>query len=77
MGLNEHNDITAITILQQLDGVHGLQVNLDGNWVAVDPIPGALVIFLADQMQVIYNVCQLYKIQGAYMRLPANLIFPF
>ena len=52
MGLNEHNDITGLTILQQLDGVPGLQVKHDENWVAVDPVPGALVIILADQMQV-------------------------
>ncbi|XP_020205828.1 flavanone 3-dioxygenase 2 [Cajanus cajan] len=55
MGLNEHNDITALTILQQLDGVSGLQVKYDENWVAVDPVPGALVIILADQMQVLSN----------------------
>ncbi|CAL0312995.1 unnamed protein product [Lupinus luteus] len=52
MGLNEHNDITALTILQQFDGVSGLQVKHDGKWMEVDPIPGALVIIIADQMQV-------------------------
>ncbi|RDX83246.1 Flavanone 3-dioxygenase 2, partial [Mucuna pruriens] len=51
MGMNEHNDITGLTILQQFDGVPGLQVKYDGNWLAVDPVPGALVIILADQMQ--------------------------
>ncbi|XP_019439227.1 PREDICTED: protein DMR6-LIKE OXYGENASE 1-like [Lupinus angustifolius] len=55
MGLNEHNDITALTILQQFDGVSGLQVKYDGKWIQVDPIPGALVIILADQMQVLSN----------------------
>ncbi|KAJ1396688.1 Oxoglutarate/iron-dependent dioxygenase [Sesbania bispinosa] len=55
MGLNKHNDITALTILNQLDGVPGLQVKYDGNWVAVDPVPDALVIILADQMQVLTN----------------------
>ncbi|XP_061356666.1 protein DOWNY MILDEW RESISTANCE 6-like [Gastrolobium bilobum] len=55
MGLNEHNDITALTVLLQLDGVSDLQVMYDGKWFAVGPVPGALVIVLADQMQVLSN----------------------
>ncbi|KAI4314394.1 hypothetical protein L6164_027307 [Bauhinia variegata] len=55
LGLNEHNDITALTVLLQLDGVTGLQVYKDGNWVTVEPVPGALVIILPDQMQVLTN----------------------
>ncbi|XP_057421432.1 flavonol synthase/flavanone 3-hydroxylase-like [Lotus japonicus] len=54
MGLNEHNDITALTILQ-LNGVPGLQVEYDGKWVPVDPVPDAFVIIVADQIQVLSN----------------------
>ena len=52
MGLNEHADITGLTLLHQFNGVPDLQVKYDENWVAVDPLPGAFVIILADQIQV-------------------------
>ncbi|KAK7360586.1 hypothetical protein VNO77_02593 [Canavalia gladiata] len=72
MGLNEHTDITALTILQQLDQVPGLQVKCDENWVAVDPVPGALVIVLADQMQVLSNG----RYKSPVHRAVTNRLFP-
>ena len=60
LGLKEHSDITAITVLQQPDGVTGLHVKKDGNWVAVDPVPGALLIIVADQTQVQHLEYDLY-----------------
>lgn len=50
-GLPSHKDPNAITLLLQ-DGVSGLQVFRNGKWVAVDPIPNALVINIGDQIQV-------------------------
>ncbi|KAJ7953549.1 2-oxoglutarate and Fe(II)-dependent oxygenase superfamily protein [Quillaja saponaria] len=42
-------------LLKRLDGVTGLQVIKDGKWVPVDPVPGAFVINLGDQIQVMSN----------------------
>ncbi|URE05626.1 2OG-Fe(II) oxygenase superfamily, partial [Musa troglodytarum] len=53
-GLPSHKDPNAITLLLQ-DGVSGLQVFRNGKWVAVDPIPNALVINIGDQIQVLSN----------------------
>lgn len=51
LGLQSHSDFGAITLLIQ-DDVGGLQVAKDGQWVAVPPIPNAIVVNLGDQMQV-------------------------
>ncbi|CAL5069549.1 unnamed protein product [Urochloa decumbens] len=54
-GLPGHKDPNAITLLLQ-DGVSGLQVQRGaGRWVAVNPVPGALVINIGDQMQALSN----------------------
>jgi len=53
-GLPGHRDCNAITILLQ-DGVSGLQVRRDGRWVAIDPVPGVLVVNVGDQLQVLSN----------------------
>ncbi|XP_058776287.1 protein DMR6-LIKE OXYGENASE 1-like isoform X2 [Vicia villosa] len=50
MGLTEHTDLNALTVLLQSE-VSGLQVNKDGKWISVPFIPNALVINLADQIQ--------------------------
>jgi isopenicillin N synthase-like dioxygenase len=52
LGLAVHTDLTALKVLRQTEGVTGLQVLKDGNWVAFDPVPDAFVINLGDQIQV-------------------------
>eukprot|EP01018_Ginkgo_biloba_P034488 Gb_32875 [translate_table: standard] len=49
-----HSDPDGITVLLQGD-VSGLQVLKNGQWVAVEPIPNAFVVNLADQLQVVSN----------------------
>jgi isopenicillin N synthase-like dioxygenase len=51
LGLQSHSDLGAITLLLQ-DEVGGLQVRVDGDWIPVQPIPCALVVNLADQIEV-------------------------
>ena len=51
LGLQSHSDLGAITLLLQ-DEVGGLQVCVDGDWVAIQPIPCALVVNIADQIEV-------------------------
>ncbi|AES96068.1 putative oxidoreductase [Medicago truncatula] len=54
MGLNEHTDLNALTVLLQSE-VSGLQVNKDGKWISIPCIPNAFVINLADQIEVLSN----------------------
>lgn len=51
LGVEAHTDMSAITILVA-DRRSGLQVWKDGNWVAVDFPPGALVVHVGDQIEV-------------------------
>ncbi|EFJ33564.1 2-oxoglutarate-iron(II)-dependent oxygenase [Selaginella moellendorffii] len=53
IGIQPHSDINAFTILQQ--DVEGLQVLHDGAWVTLKPLPGALVVNIGDQLQVLSN----------------------
>eukprot|EP01018_Ginkgo_biloba_P039211 Gb_19147 [translate_table: standard] len=48
LGTHSHTDHGAITILVQDDICDGLQVRKDGRWVAVAPLPNALVINLGE-----------------------------
>ncbi|KAI3850260.1 hypothetical protein MKW92_047562 [Papaver armeniacum] len=55
LGLPPHSDIGLITVLQQVEGVSGLQIFKDGKWLSVDPLPDALIINLGDQFEVLSN----------------------
>ena len=54
MALHHHSDAGALTLLLQ-DEVGGLQVQHQGHWVDVEPIPNALVVNTGDMMQVWSN----------------------
>jgi isopenicillin N synthase-like dioxygenase len=54
MALQHHTDAGALTVLLQ-DKVGGLQVAHGGDWLDVEPIPGALVVNTGDMMQVWSN----------------------
>ncbi|CAO2189552.1 unnamed protein product [Urochloa humidicola] len=54
-GLPAHTDPNALTILLMDQDVAGLQVQHAGKWVAVNPQPGALIINIGDQLQVLSN----------------------
>ena len=54
MALHHHSDAGALTVLMQ-DDVGGLQVEVDGAWIDVEPIEGGLVINTGDMMQVWSN----------------------
>ncbi|XP_059065973.1 protein DMR6-LIKE OXYGENASE 2 isoform X2 [Cryptomeria japonica] len=53
-GIPPHSDPTVVTVLQQGD-LSGLQVLKNGKWIAVEPIPNAFVVNVADQLEVISN----------------------
>ena len=51
LGLAPHSDPNAVTILLH-DQTPGLQIHKDGAWIDVQCVPGALVVNIADQMEV-------------------------
>jgi len=78
VGIACHTDPGLLTVLLQ-DQVGGLQVKLDGKWVNVKSVHGALVINIGDLLQVRYGfqtrgLCaHTYVIQQMHMNEP--LIF--
>jgi flavonol synthase len=54
LGFKPHVDHTFLTALVQ-DDIGGLEVNKDGQWYKVAPIPGAIIIILGNQIQTITN----------------------
>jgi len=52
LGLKPHTDGSALTILLQANEVEGLQINKDGTWVPIQPLPNAFIISLGDVMEV-------------------------
>ncbi|XP_058728283.1 oxoglutarate-dependent flavonoid 7-O-demethylase 1-like [Vicia villosa] len=54
-GLKAHTDGCALTILFQNNDVEGLQINKDGTWISVKPLPNAFIVSLGDVMEVMTN----------------------
>ncbi|XP_007045252.2 PREDICTED: 1-aminocyclopropane-1-carboxylate oxidase homolog 4 [Theobroma cacao] len=54
VGLSSHTDPGVLTVLLQ-DHIGGLQIKHEGEWVDVKPVPGALVINIADILQILSN----------------------
>ncbi|CAD5170239.1 unnamed protein product [Musa acuminata subsp. malaccensis] len=55
LGLSPHSDPGGLTVLLADDHVEGLQVRKDGAWLTVRPVPGAFIVNVADQIEVISN----------------------
>ncbi|KAJ3703229.1 hypothetical protein LUZ61_006934 [Rhynchospora tenuis] len=55
LGLSAHSDPGGMTVLLADHRVGGLQVRKGDAWVTVQPLPGALVINVGDQIQVLSN----------------------
>ncbi|RZB82290.1 codeine O-demethylase-like [Glycine soja] len=55
MGLSAHSDATGITILNQMNGVNGLQIKKDGVWIPVNVISEALVVNIGDIIEIMSN----------------------
>lgn len=51
LGIPPHSDYGFLTLLLQ-DDVPGLQIHHRGDWVNVEPIPGAFVINVGDHLEV-------------------------
>ncbi|CAI8605383.1 unnamed protein product [Vicia faba] len=55
LGLKAHTDSCALTVLFQNNDVEGLQINKDGTWFSVKPLPNAFIVSLGDVMEVMTN----------------------
>ncbi|CAO2036723.1 unnamed protein product [Urochloa humidicola] len=53
-GLSAHEDGNCITFLIQ-DGVGGLEVLKDDEWIAAEPVDGSIIVNIADVIQVLSN----------------------
>ncbi|CAI9300691.1 unnamed protein product [Lactuca saligna] len=53
MGIGGHTDPNLITFLQQ--DQYGLQIQKDGKWMGIDPIPNAFVVNLGYLLKIISN----------------------
>ncbi|KAF3449879.1 hypothetical protein FNV43_RR05958 [Rhamnella rubrinervis] len=55
IGLSPHSDADVITILHQLNGVHGLQIKKDGVWIPVNLVQHAFVVNVGDILEIMSN----------------------
>nr|CAB3485941.1 unnamed protein product [Digitaria exilis] len=53
-GLSAHEDGNCITFVIQ-DGVGGLEVLKDGEWVPAEPVDGSIIVNIGDVIQVLSN----------------------
>lgn len=54
LGMPPHSDHGLLTILIQ-NGIDGLEVEHAGNWIRVRGVPGALLVNVADHLEIITN----------------------
>ncbi|KAL6878274.1 hypothetical protein ACP4OV_012444 [Aristida adscensionis] len=55
MGIMPHTDGLGLALLLHVDDTPGLQIRKDGRWFPVRPLPGALVVNVADILDVLTN----------------------
>ncbi|CAL5213938.1 unnamed protein product [Lathyrus oleraceus] len=54
-GIIPHSDGSGITILNQINGVEGLEIKKDGVWIPVKFHPDAFVVNIGDIMEILSN----------------------
>ncbi|KAL5717045.1 hypothetical protein ACHQM5_010126 [Ranunculus cassubicifolius] len=54
LGMPPHSDYGFLTLLLQ-DDVKGLQIQHQGNWVTVQPIPNSFVVNVGDHLEIFSN----------------------
>lgn len=52
LGFSPHSDASTITVLSQDDDIAGLEIQHEGQWVPIKPIPNALVVNVGDVLEV-------------------------
>ncbi|KAK9733397.1 hypothetical protein RND81_04G065500 [Saponaria officinalis] len=54
LGMPPHSDYGFLTLLYQ-DEVKGLQIQYEGKWLTVEPIPNAFVVNIGDHLEIFSN----------------------
>ncbi|KAM3698465.1 hypothetical protein ACB098_06G189900 [Castanea mollissima] len=54
LGLPPHSDYGLLTLLLQ-DEVQGLQIQYEGKWATVEPLPDSLVVNIGDHLEIFSN----------------------
>ncbi|XP_064955303.1 probable 2-oxoglutarate-dependent dioxygenase SLC1 [Musa acuminata AAA Group] len=54
LGMPPHSDYGFLTLLLQ-DHIKGLQVQLRGKWITVEPIPNSFVVNIGDHLEIFSN----------------------
>jgi isopenicillin N synthase-like dioxygenase len=78
-GVHQHTDAGALTVLLQ-DDVSALEICLDGQWILVEPVIGALLVNLGDIIQVWSNdryPAPLHRVRASTNRERYSLPFFF
>ncbi|XP_027173280.1 protein SRG1-like [Coffea eugenioides] len=52
LGFSPHSDASTITVPSQDDDVTGLEIQHEGQWVPIRPIPNALVVNVGDVLEI-------------------------
>ncbi|MCL7021705.1 hypothetical protein MKW94_012852 [Papaver nudicaule] len=65
LGASKHSDPTFITVLSKGE-VDGLQIFYQDRWVAIRPLPGALIINIGDLLQVL----DIFNCHDIYLQVP-------
>jgi isopenicillin N synthase-like dioxygenase len=55
IGLNPHSDGVVLTILMEINEIHGLQIKKEGMWIPINPLPNAFVVNIGDMLEVCYT----------------------
>ncbi|ESZ18473.1 hypothetical protein X737_18050 [Mesorhizobium sp. L48C026A00] len=75
-GVGAHKDGGFLTLLLQDDN-KGLQVEYDGSWVNVDPIPGTLVVNIGELLELASNGYLRATVHRVVTPRPVPSEFPF
>ncbi|MCL7046686.1 hypothetical protein MKW94_012441 [Papaver nudicaule] len=66
LGASPHSDACALTILQQLNEIDGLQICKDGKWLLVKPVLDAFIVNVGDMIEILSN--------GAYRSIEHRVV---
>ncbi|KAH7515726.1 hypothetical protein FEM48_Zijuj10G0057000 [Ziziphus jujuba var. spinosa] len=55
IGLTPHSNTGGLTILLQVSEVEGLQIEKDGIWIPVKPLPNSFIVNVGDVIEIITN----------------------
>ncbi|UYP17380.1 isopenicillin N synthase family oxygenase [Rhodococcus sp. Z13] len=66
-GVGSHKDVGALTLLYPEPGSTGFQVERDGEWVEIDPLPGHFIVNIGELLEVA---------TGGYLKATVHRVLP-